>query len=157
METILEEGADTTVAAKQGAIALWNPTAAVLWSLLLSPMIGAWLLKRNWTLLGHADKARQAHHWLVGMIFLHAAHFGWAVGTIVWELDLNLPWWTGTAVWGVWAVLAGYPQISHVDEHHGETYPRRSFAAPLLTMFAILCVASLVPLTVAGYKVATGA
>lgn len=28
METILEEGADTTVAARQGAIALWNPTAA---------------------------------------------------------------------------------------------------------------------------------
>jgi hypothetical protein len=39
------------------APALWNPNAAANWSLLFSPMFGAWLHMKNWAALGEPERA----------------------------------------------------------------------------------------------------
>jgi len=72
METTFETTTvDAIVPAKDDTLALWNPTAAALWSLLFSPALGAWLVMRNWQRLGKPDKARQALCWFVGVLVLN--------------------------------------------------------------------------------------
>ena len=43
----------------EAAPALWNPNAASSWSLLFSPIFGAYLHMQNWQALGQPDKAEQ--------------------------------------------------------------------------------------------------
>lgn len=132
MESTLNPSADEVIA-KEEAFALWNPTAAALWSLLLSPALGAWLLKRNWERLGHPDKARGAFGWFFFVIGLNLANLGMILAAPRFEWDFDgLPAWVGLAVFGVWCCLSAYPQIRYVDDHIGEAYPRRSWAAPIL-------------------------
>jgi len=55
--------------------ALWNPNAAAMWSLLLSPAFGAYLHAANWRSLGNQHRA--------------AANMGWfwlTVGVLVFSL-----------------------------------------------------------------------
>jgi len=56
---------------------LWNPNAAANWSLLFTPILGAWLHAKNWEALSQWDKARKSMMWVyvgfaffVGVIFL---------------------------------------------------------------------------------------
>ncbi len=52
---------------------LWNPNAAVNWSLLFTPILGAWLHAKNWQELNQADRAKKSMIWVyVGFVFLLA-------------------------------------------------------------------------------------
>ncbi len=90
-------------------------------------------MKRNWERLGHPDKAREAFGWSFLMIGFNLANLGLilAAPRFAWDFD-GLPVWVGLALFAVWCCLSAYPQIRHVDEHIGETYPRRSWGAPIL-------------------------
>lgn len=136
METTLHPAADAAVPVTDDTAALWNPTAAVLWSLLFSPALGAWLLMRNWERLGERVKARQARFWFVGLLAIQVANAIVATVGVLLEREVGLPWWASVLTWGVWVVGSAYPQISHVEDGHGEEYPRRSSAAPLLIAVA---------------------
>ena len=50
---------------RSGAPSLWNPNAAGLWSILLTPTFGSYLLRKNWVEIGDAEKARSAKMWLI--------------------------------------------------------------------------------------------
>ena len=39
---------------------LWNPNAATLWSLLFSPVFGAWIHAKNWEELGNEEESRNS-------------------------------------------------------------------------------------------------
>lgn len=39
-------------------VALWNPNAAGLWSLLFTPIFGSIIHMKNWNALGQPEKAR---------------------------------------------------------------------------------------------------
>jgi hypothetical protein len=45
-------------------VKLWNPTAAILWSVLLTPVFGTYLLFRNWGALGQVERERVSKVWL---------------------------------------------------------------------------------------------
>jgi hypothetical protein len=47
---------------------LWNPQAAVSWSLLLSPIFGAYIHAKNWSEIGELDEARRSKMWVYGGI-----------------------------------------------------------------------------------------
>src|SRR5262245_2874850 len=47
---------------------LWNPNAASSWSLMFSPVFGAFLHMRNWEALGEPEKATQSRYWMIGSI-----------------------------------------------------------------------------------------
>ena len=147
METTLHPTADTAVLDKDAEAVLWNPTAAVLWSLLLTPALGAWLLMRNWDRLGQPDKARQARHWFLGMLAIHVVNAVVATAGVLLEREIGMPWWIGLLLWGAWGVSSAYPQISHVEESHGEDYARRAWTVPLLIAvaahLALPCLAGL--------------
>lgn len=136
METTLHAPTDTAVHAQDDAARLWNPTAAVLWSLLFSPALGAWLLMRNWERLGERVKARQARFWFVGLLAIYLTNAVVVTVGVLLEREIGMPWWTGLMLWGAWGVQSAYPQISHVEDAHGEDYARQSWSAPLLAAIA---------------------
>lgn len=155
METTLDTASAAAAVGKAEAVTLWNPTAAVLWSLLFTPALGAWLVMRNWERLGKPDKARHARWWFAGMFCIClASYIAAAAGALLGREDLAAPWWSGLVLCGIWCVLSAYPQISHVDDHHGETYARRSWAAPLLIALAANCAIPFAAGVVAGFQAA---
>src|SRR5439155_9081546 len=55
-----------------GNVRLWNPNAAALWSVLLSPAFGAFLHAQNWRILGDAKRARANMFWFFLIIVICA-------------------------------------------------------------------------------------
>lgn len=44
---------------------MWNPSAAVNWSIVFTPVFGSWLQMKNWEQLGHSDEAKRCKFWLI--------------------------------------------------------------------------------------------
>lgn len=45
------------------AFEIWNPAAAARWSLLFTPVFGAFIHMRNWQALDQPERARSARRW----------------------------------------------------------------------------------------------
>lgn len=101
---------------------LWNPNAAALWSLLFSPIFGAWLHAKNWKALGDDQKA------MMSMLVV-------AIGFILIGIAAFVqPTWIKGAGGGylvAWYVVLGRQQIDQVKERFGNDYPRRGWLLPL--------------------------
>jgi hypothetical protein len=52
---------------------LWNPNAAANWSLLFTPVFGAWLHAKNWSELGQSDRHKKSMSWVYISIVLAIA------------------------------------------------------------------------------------
>ncbi len=116
--------------------ALWNPSAAANWSILLSPIFGAWLHAKNWIVLGEVERSRKSMRWVYSYaIFLVASLF----------LPERIG--PGAAFWIliIWYFLSGRPQAKYVKERFGENYTRKGWWKPLgtvlLLIFALIGVA----------------
>ena len=97
---------------------LWNPDAAGAWSLLLTPIFGSVLVRKNWKAIGDDAKARTGTIWIVVSVlalFL-AALFGLA----------------GFLYIIVWYFAWQRPQTQYIRERWGKDYPRKGWAVPLL-------------------------
>ena len=124
---------------------LWNPRAAIGWSLLFTPAFGAYLHMRNWQALGDQDKAQESRMWMIGylifllvMLFIPAKAFT-AMGS------LSRP--IGIALLVAWSRLNAQAQVTTVKERFGTNYPRKSWLLPIVC--AIGCMAALVGVIVA--------
>lgn len=158
MDTTLDANASDTISTGNEAVKLWNPIAAALWSLLLTPALGAYLHMRNWERLEQPVQARRARYWFAGTFAISLTGYLLAAAAALLEReDLVVPWWTGLALFGIWVVFSAYSQISHVDDHHGETYTRRPWAAPLLIALAANCVFPIISGVIVGYRTAAAA
>ena len=62
---------------------LWNPNAAANWSILFSPIFGAYIHAKNWERLGQPDKAASSMNWVVGCSIL------WGLNLIVFLATVN--------------------------------------------------------------------
>lgn len=110
-------------------VSLWNPNAAANWSLLFSPVFGAWLHAKNWIVLGDEKKAKQSMYWVYG-------------GIAVLILSILLPDQIGKVI-GVGYLLAWYfssakQQVKHVKQDLNNAYERKGWAKPLGIAIAIL-------------------
>jgi hypothetical protein len=86
---------------------LWNPTAALAWSLLFTPVFGAWLQAANWRALGQSAAARRSTRWAAGCaaaLFVAATASMWLARrdpfgpvTLAVDLVLLLAWALGDA------------------------------------------------------------
>ena len=108
---------------KNTTVPLWNPTVAVYWSLLFSPILGAWLHAKNWAALGNEVKEKQSMYWV---------RWG-AVGLLL--AILLLPDAIAPAI-GVgylagWYFSLGKSQIKYVKERVGRNYERKKWGRPL--------------------------
>lgn len=146
MDTTLHTSASAArPAAASCDLALWNPVAAALWSLALSPAFGAWLHMRNWERLGEDEKAKEAASWFAMACGLHAVNLFIVLAGAVLERDVGLPHPVGLAFLAVWYIRSGHAQVRYVGDLHGAGYVRRSWRAPLLA--GVAAIAALVFLT----------
>lgn len=117
---------------------LWNVIAIGVWSVILTPVFGAFLVRRNWLALGDVAQARVAKRWLVGnLVTLIALLF---VQTR-WPHTFNALLVAHTMIW---FTLGAYQQKVRVDQLGGR-FRRRSWFAPLVGGFVgivaiVVCV-----------------
>ena len=116
----------------------WNPNAVANWSLLFSPIFGAWLTYLNWQALGEAAYAKRSKYWLIGWIALLPL-LGILLN-IADKYDMTF----GIAVVGsaialflVWFYVENRKQNRYLIERFGKTYPRRGWLKPLVIAAAI--------------------
>ena len=109
---------------------LWNPWAAAGWSLLFSPVFGAWLHAANWRALGYPDKAVAARRWsyaMLGMVLLSGL-----VSALFELYARHLPVIVTVAVTITWFSLPARAHCRHVREATGGRYRRRAWWPVLL-------------------------
>jgi hypothetical protein len=124
------------IAGQEESPPLWNPNAAANWSLLFSPVFGAYLQMKNWEALGEPEKAAAAKVWaiaslavLIGMPLLVVLVPGLQIlqsVSSVFGLVLLISWYSSN----------GRPQARYVKERFGKNYPRKGWGKPLLIAFA---------------------
>ncbi len=92
--------------AAAGAPALWNPNAAANWSLLFTPIFGAYLHMKNWEALDDAAKATSARRWtiasalveLAGLLTMAIAPGATLTALVQWgTLPMLLAWYFASA------------------------------------------------------------
>jgi hypothetical protein len=122
------------------APALWNPNAAANWSLVFTPIFGAFLHMKNWQALGETGKARASRYWailgaavfsgLTLLAVLQAQSKG--MGSLIRSAGflLLLAWYFGSA----------RAQARYVKERFGSQYPRRGWGKPLLVALGVFAV-----------------
>ena len=111
---------------KLDAPSLWNPNAAGLWSILLTPTFGSYLLWKNWAEIADAEKARSAKKWLIVSAAL--------------ILPTIMSAYIGLVYMFVWYFAFQKNQAQYVQSSWGENYIRKGWAKPLLVGFSIFFV-----------------
>lgn len=99
--------------------ALWNPSAAASWSLLFTPVFGAYLHMRNWEELGEPEKAKSSKTWFYISFFFSI--FG-----LLYLL--------------IWYFASGKEQMAYVKERYGDNYNKKSWGAPIMAGIGIVVV-----------------
>lgn len=128
------------VAATPNSVSLWNPNAAINWSLFFSPVLGTYLHYQNWLSLGDTEQASKAKMWFIFAIV-------WTLG-MPFIITLNSGG-SGPAFWfGVVFLLAWYfgqakKQVSYVKTQFGTSYERRGWILPMGIAFFSLFIVSL--------------
>jgi len=112
---------------------LWNPNATANWSLVFTPVFGAWLQMRNWRALGETRRSDSAKIWLkLSATFLALEMFVLFLPTNTPALVMKL----FDVVWLLaWYFASGRPHVKWVRERFGSDYPRRPWLPPLLWAF----------------------
>ncbi|WP_147299966.1 hypothetical protein NR756_04880 [Alloalcanivorax xenomutans] len=122
---------------------LWNPSAAVAWSLIFSPVFGAWVHAKNWAVLGedklHDDSMKYAYTALAVLI---------AINLLV-TFDV-LPELYGLPITAVlmvnWYFSAGRKQKAYLEKNQTLTYTQKSWLKPILIGFGSLIAATVINL-----------
>jgi hypothetical protein len=108
---------------------LWNPNAAANWSLLFSPIFGAYLHATNWRTLGKPEKATANLVWLWVTVAFLVINFG----TLFVPQSRAIADFMKIAGIGTllgWYFTQGRPQATYVNALPGG-YLKRSWAAPI--------------------------
>ncbi len=116
----------------EAAPALWNPNAAASWSLLLTPMFGAFLHMKNWQAMGETQRAATSKKWIIGtvVVYLLIAVMG-ALAPDGKAAD-GIGRAVGFAVLLSWYFTSAKAQAKFVKERFGDAYPRRPWIKALL-------------------------
>lgn len=105
-------------AAVAEAPALWNPDAAGAWSLLLTPVFGSVLVRKNWRALGDESKVRTGTVWIVVSVLMLFVAVVFGLGGFLYII--------------VWYFAWQRQQTQYIKERWGKDYPRRGWGIPLL-------------------------
>jgi hypothetical protein len=118
--------------------ALWNPGAAANWSLLFSPLFGAFLHMKNWEALGQPAKASAARVWA---IVIPVVMVGSSVVAVLMPANRSLGGFSrlgGFLLLIAWYASSGRDQMAYVKSNFGNDYPRKGWGKPLLFAIAAL-------------------
>lgn len=114
------------------APAMWNPNAAASWSLLLTPVFGAFIQMKNWRAMGNEYNARISGMWAAWSL---AILIGTAFAGVL--LPESKAFDMGTRLLGfalliAWYYSSGKKQMTHVAARYGKNYQRKGWGKPLL-------------------------
>jgi hypothetical protein len=112
-------------------LALWNPVAAVNWSILFTPILGAWIHAKNWKELGEKDKAKRSMYWVYGTTLLLLITLFSNVGIV------GLPIL-------FWYFISAREQIKYFKEKVGNNYTRKDWGMPLSISIGAVVVVSII-------------
>lgn len=122
----------------EAAPALWNPGAAAGWSLLFSPIFGAYLHARNWEALGQPDKAATSRKWMWGSVVFFVVLLITSFFVPDSKLADALGRVGGLVLLVSWYYNLGKTQRAHVAARFGQDYPRRGWGKPLLAALGFI-------------------
>jgi hypothetical protein len=123
---------DATPTESPTRIALWNPNAAAIWSVIFTPVFGAYLHALNWRALG--DKERES----ASMTWVYA---GGALLLLLLLIEVLTPdsksgdavsQTIGFAFLAAWYFGSARAQAKLVKEKFGGSFTRKSWRKPLL-------------------------
>ena len=118
------------------APALWNPSAAARWSILLTPAFGALLQMKNWQALGEPERAASSKVWaIVNLLALGAIVVASAFLPDTKTLDA-LSRAAAVGLLLAWYFSSGRKQSPFVRARFADSYPRRGWTQPLLLALA---------------------
>lgn len=101
---------------------LWNPNAAASWSLLFTPVFGAWLHAKNWNELNKTEKAKKSMWWVyIDIVFLLVLPF----------LPDEVGGLPGILFILAWYFTSAKSQVKYIREH-GIEYQKKSWLKPIL-------------------------
>jgi len=109
---------------------LWNPNAAANWSVLFTPILGAWLHAKNWTTLGDLDQAKKSMYWV---------YAGFAVIVLCLFLPDEVGYAPGFIFLVAWYLTAARKQMKYVKDKLNNEYERKPWRAPM--KFAVIGLA----------------
>jgi len=140
----------------EAAPPLWNPTAAGSWSILFSPIFGAYLHMQNWKALGEPAQAAKSKRWLIASIV-----FIVVMGASSLFIPESEGWDALARVGGfvlliVWYYAMGKSQQTYVAARFGKNYPRRGWAIPIAVAFGAFILYFLLFVLVGAALIATG-
>lgn len=132
--------------ASSSDVSLWNPNAAVNWSILLGVPLGSFLHARNWREIGDHKQEKKALIWFWATV---------VVGVIGILVDNGGKVFAGVWLWSLilWYFISARAQAKYVLETYGSSYRRKGFAKPLLIALACYMGAGIVSF---GIDVVTG-
>ena len=99
---------------------LWNPNVAANWSLLFSPIFGAWVHAKNWKELGDYEKAKKSMLWV----------YGYTIFAVIVSFVPDFPNFSVIAITVFWYTSFAKEQIHYVKS--GKHYEKKSWLAPIL-------------------------
>ncbi|EIM39977.1 hypothetical protein HADU_03933 [Acinetobacter sp. HA] len=118
---------------------LWNPNAAINWSLLLTPLFGSYLQMKNWQAIGSTAEANNAKYWLIAtIIFILFLSLG---TPFIWDDPYQLqtyPKSLGILYIFVWYFSFAKFQSDFVKKHLHNNYQKKSWGIPLIVASIIL-------------------
>ena len=132
--------ANSTIASNQPPI--WNPNSIASWSLLFSPIFGAWLTYLNWQGLGEKDRAVTSRYWLAAFII-------WMVATAAIVIVAYDPMYRmGVVVAYILMFLAWYlvenrTQNNFIKRKFRGKYLKRAWLKPLTVALSVYLVLQL--------------
>ena len=124
------------IAGQEESPPLWNPNAAANWSLLFSPVFGAYLQMKNWEVLGEPEKATAAKVWAIVALAVLLGMPLLAVLVPGLQVLQSTSSFFGLILLISWYVSNGRAQARYVKERFGKDYPRKGWGKPLLIAFA---------------------
>ncbi len=132
---------------------LWNPTAAVNWSLVFSVGFGAWLHAKNWKALNEPQKASKSMIWAyVGF----AAFLAFTVGQL---LQPPVPTLLSMSPLGVylgvlfsWYFISARSQVLYIQTQFGNKYARQQWIKPIGVAAAVWVALLILNLIASGIK-----
>lgn len=116
----------------QNTLSLWNPNAAVNWSLLFTPIFGAWIHAINWKRLGNLRESTRSMLWVYASIAFVVLLTGYVLVS------------SGSVANGfyilptiAWYLVNGVKQPTYV-KNNGIKYTKESWTIPILAGFMAL-------------------
>lgn len=122
----------TAVVSKDSEPAIWNPKAAVNWSLIFTPAFGAYLQMLNWQTLGEPEKAGSSRNWFYVSLAILGVYIVMPILTFRSEVATGGVQLLGFVFLVVWYYSSGLDQCEYVEQHFGRIYPRRPWMKVLL-------------------------